>query len=124
MCRANFKYRQNSEADFACDFQSPPKVHADAVFPVTVTVQNDGNLLDVAEVKLYGDTLLATRRFEIAPGETRVYTFNVALSKTGPQTLTAILGQTAISHPIRVSKPVAESQPKPAEAQGIPRGWP
>jgi beta-glucosidase len=110
-----FQVPQKYQADFVFDLKVSSKVQKDEIFPATVTVKNQGSLLDIAEVKLYGDTLLATRRFEIAPGETRTYAFKIALSKTGPQTLTAIVGQKAVSHVVQVSEAAAESQPKPGE---------
>jgi beta-glucosidase len=103
-----FAVTKTYRADFVMNLKTANKVHKDEIFPATVTVKNQGNLLDMAEVKLYGDTLLASHRFEIAPGETRTYTFKVALGKPGKQTLTTILGQSAISHVIQVSKAAAK----------------
>jgi beta-glucosidase len=111
-----FQVSQKYQADFTYDLNLPDSVHKDEVFPVTVTVKNQGNLLDIAEVKLYGDSLLAARRFEIAPGDTRTYTFKIALPKTGAQTLTTILGQKVISHVVQVSEAAAES-PRPVNGR-------
>jgi beta-glucosidase len=101
-----FHVGQPYAADFMDDVNAPATVHAGETFPVTVTVVNQGNLLDVAEVKLYGDTLLATHRFEIAPGETRTYTFPIALPYAGAQTVMAIVGKKAMSRVIQVSAAV------------------
>jgi hypothetical protein len=73
-----------------------------------VTVKNQGNLLDVVEVKLYGKTLLNARRFEIKPGETRTYTFEATLSQAGTQDVAAVVGQKAVSHTVKVSKASAK----------------
>ncbi len=107
-----FKVSQKYQADFTCELNLPDSVHKDEVFPAILTVKNQGSLLDVAEVRIYGDVLLATRRFEIAPGETRTYTFKVALSEIGLQTLTTIAGQKAIFHVVQVSKTPAKSRLK------------
>ena len=69
-----------------------------------MTITNQGNLLDVAEVKLYGQTLLDTHRFEIGPGETRTYTFQVTLPQSGKQNLLAIVGDKVVTSPLKVFK--------------------
>jgi beta-glucosidase len=99
-----FQIAQKFRADFVCDLKAPGKIHQNETFPATVTITNQGNLLDVAEVKLYGDTLLDTHRFEIGPGETRTYTFQVAFSQDGPQNLVAIVGNKIVSHAVKVSR--------------------
>jgi beta-glucosidase len=116
-----FQIAQKSQADYTYDLKLPETVHDGEIFPATLTIINQGILLDVAEVKLYGSNLLATRRFEIAPGETRVYTFNLTLSQTGPQTVTAILGEKSISRVIQVSEPAAKLQSKPMDIHKTPR---
>jgi beta-glucosidase len=102
-----FQIAQRFQADFACDLTAPAIAHPGETFPVTVSIKNQGNLLDVAAVKLYGDSLLDSHRFEIMPGESRTHTFTVSLDKTGTQTLTVILGNKAISHSIQISAPAA-----------------
>jgi beta-glucosidase len=104
-----FQITQKFQADFVCDLKAPGKIHQNETFPATVTITNQGNLLDVAEVKLYGDTLLDTHRFEIGPGETRTYTFQVALHEDGTQNLVAIVGDKVISHAVKVSRFLARS---------------
>lgn len=92
------------QANFNYSVEAPAHVPGGEAFPVIVNVTNSGNLLDIAKINLYGDTLLASHRFEIAPGETRAYSFNVALCKSGPQTLTAIVGKEAITRTVNVLK--------------------
>jgi beta-glucosidase len=92
------------QADFNCGLEVPAQAQGGSPFVATVTVTNNGNLLDVAKISLYGDTLLGTRRFEIAPGESRSYSFNVALYKGGTQTLTVVMGKQAITRTIDVSE--------------------
>jgi hypothetical protein len=69
-----------------------------------VTITNQGNLLEVAEVKLYGNTLKDTHRFEIGPGETRTYTFQVVFPREGSQELVAIVGNKIVSQTVQVSR--------------------
>jgi beta-glucosidase len=102
-----FQIAQRFQADFACDLTAPAIAHPGETFPVTVSIKNHGNLLDVAAVKLYGDSLLDSHRFEIMPGESRTHTFTVSLDKTGTQTLTVILGNKAIAQSIQISAPAA-----------------
>ena len=102
-----FQIAQGFQADFVCDLTAPATAHSGETFPVTVSIKNQGNLLDVAAVKLYGDSLLDSHRFEIKPGESRTYTFTVSLDKTGTHTLTAILGNKAISQSIQIAAPTA-----------------
>jgi beta-glucosidase len=92
------------QADFAYALEVPAETSGGKSFPATVTVTNNGNLLDVAEIKLYGDSLLGTRRFEIPPGASRSYSFNVTLYQGGQQTLTAIVGKKAVSRLVNVSR--------------------
>jgi beta-glucosidase len=103
-----FEIDQKYQADFVCDLKTPGKVRQGETFPATVTVKNQGNLLDVVEVKLYGKTLLNARRFEIKPGETRTHTFEATLSQVGTQNVTAIVGQKVVSHTVKVSKASAK----------------
>lgn len=103
-----FEVSRRYKADFFCELKSPESIQANETFPVTVTVKNEGNLLDVAEVKLFGETLLDTRRFEIEPGETRSHVFNVSLFRSGPQNLTALIGQKVVSRSIKVGKAPAK----------------
>ncbi len=114
----DFAITQKCQADFVYTVSLPDTIHKDEVFPATVTVKNQGNLLDVADVKLYGNTLLATHRFEIAPGETRTYIFKVTLAKTGSQTLTTIIGEKAAANLVQVSEPAVKSHVRPG---GLPK---
>ncbi len=90
------------QADFAFDFNAPERIRGGEAAPVTVTITNRGNLLDVAEIKLYGDSLLDTHRFEIGPGEVRAYTFKPVIYKSDRQILVAVVGQKAVSHEIKI----------------------
>jgi beta-glucosidase len=99
-----FEMPNKYQADFSQTLVTPAKIRAGEPFRATVTVTNKGNLLDVAEVKLYGDTLLGSRRFEIGPGESRTYAFEVTLSGSGQQYLTALLGDRPVIRTIKVSK--------------------
>lgn len=99
-----FEVPRKYKADFVYDIKAPEAVRGGETFPVTVTIKNQGNILDVANIKLYGDKLLDTRRFEIDPGQTRTHTFNVAIFKGGKQSLTAIVGDQVAARAVDVSK--------------------
>ncbi len=105
-----FAVAKKYQADFAVTLKAPAKAHQDEVFLATVTVKNEGNLLDVAEIKVYGATLLDTYRFEITPGATRTNTFNVALGQQGAQNLTVVVGKKVIAQGIKVAKPLAKAK--------------
>jgi hypothetical protein len=51
---------------------------------------------------------LDTHRFEIGPGETKSYTFNASLYKSGRQNISVVLGKKLISSSILVSKAPAK----------------
>jgi hypothetical protein len=89
-------------ADFHYQMSVPARVRGGKTFPVTVTVTNSGNLLDIARIDLYSNALLGSHRFEIPPGETRAYSFDVALFKAGTQTLTAIVCKQAVTRSVTV----------------------
>ena len=99
-----FEMPQRYQARFGYSLEVPPQVEGGKPFPATVTITNDGNLLDIAAINLYSDHLLGSRRFEIPPGESRSYTFNPTEFIGGAQTLTAILGQQALTRTVDVSK--------------------
>ena len=99
-----FEVPREYKADFVSDIKAPERARGGDAVPVTITVKNQGDLLDVAEIKLCGDTVLDTRRFEIAPGETQSHTFTIPLYRSGKQTLTAMVGGKLIHHAIEVSK--------------------
>ncbi|MDP4238182.1 MAG: glycoside hydrolase family 3 N-terminal domain-containing protein [Bacteroidota bacterium] len=103
-----FEVDKKYQADFKYDLTIPEKVRGGEVFPARVTIKNEGNILDIAEIKLYGESLLGTRRFEIEPGETKTYIFHPVIYKAGKQNITVIVGQNAISSPITVSKATAK----------------
>jgi len=65
-------------------------------------------MLDIADIKLYGESLLDTRRFEIEPGETKNCTFSTVIYKSGKQNLTVIVGQKVVTSAISVSKAPAK----------------
>lgn len=99
-----FDVARKYQADFVAEIKAPDSARGGEALPVTVTVKNHGNLLDVAEIQLCGESVLDTRRFEIAPGESRSHTFSVPLYKSGKQNLTVIVGGKFIYHPVLVSK--------------------
>jgi len=98
-----FEMPKAYQADFNFDLDVPAQIQAGKSFLATVTVTNQGNLLDVAKIRLYGDTLLDSRRLEIAPGATRAYSFHITLYPGGAQNLTAIVGQRVITRTVKVS---------------------
>jgi len=98
-----FEVPRKYKADFVATVEAPESVRGGDAFQAKVTVKNQGNLLDVVEIKLCGETVLDTRRFEIEPGETRTHAFNVSLYKSGKQHLTAIVAGKLIYHAIQVS---------------------
>lgn len=98
-----FELARPYQADFVCALAAPAKVRGGEPLAVTVTVTNQGNLLDVAEVKLYGHQLLDTHRFEIEPGQSRSHTFTTTMYESGRQTLLAMVGGKLFSHSIEVS---------------------
>ncbi|MDB6016292.1 MAG: beta-glucosidase [Pedosphaera sp.] len=110
-----FRMTQKYQADFKYDLNLPDGAYKDETSPAIVTITNAGNLLDVAEVKLFGDCLLATHRFEIAPGATRSFVFKISLSKTGSQTLTTIVGNKAVSHVVQVLRGSHSGKTKPSD---------
>lgn len=63
---------------------------------VQVTVVNTGNLTDVADIKIYGDSLLGDHRSEIDAGDTVRHTFDV----TGQQQITVIVGRKLITRQV------------------------
>ena len=97
-----FTVPRTYRADFTGDLEAPPAVKGAELFPVRVTVKNRGNLTDVAIVKLYGGTLLGSYHFEMGPGETKTHVFRVSLYQSGKQSITAIIGQQAVSRQVNV----------------------
>jgi len=103
-----FEVPRKYQADFVYDFKIPSVIKGGEPFNATVTIKNQGNLIDIADIKLYGEKLSDTRRFEIEPGETKSHTFNVTLYKSGLQQITAIVGTKIVSHSINVTKAPAK----------------
>jgi beta-glucosidase len=103
-----FEVNRNYQADFDYSLTLPANTRGGESFPATVTVKNKGNLIDIADIKLYGDVLLDTHRFEIEPGETKTFTFNIALYKSGQQNVSAVIGQKIIAKTTLVSKAPAK----------------
>ncbi|MDB5110732.1 MAG: hypothetical protein JWR67_1846 [Mucilaginibacter sp.] len=99
-----FDVNRKYQADFAYTLNVPDHVQGGESFPVTVMVKNNGNLVDIADVKLYGESLLDTHRFEIEPGETKEYTFKAALYSSGQQSISAVLGKKIVAKSVLVSK--------------------
>ena len=103
-----FEVNQNYQADFDYVLSVPANVKGGETLPATVTVKNNGNLLDIADIKIYGDALLDTHRFEIEAGATKTYTFNISLYKSGARPVSVVLGQKIISKTVLVSKAPAK----------------
>lgn len=100
-----FEVPRKYAADFRFEIDAPAKAKGGEPVPVKVTVKNEGNLLDVCEVKFFGDdTLLGTRRFEIDPGQSRTHTFKVPLFRSGAQNLNVMVGTKLVGRSISVSK--------------------
>ncbi|MDD4921092.1 MAG: glycoside hydrolase family 3 N-terminal domain-containing protein [Bacteroidales bacterium] len=99
-----FEVAKRYEANFKYSLAVPEKVRGGESFSATVTIKNEGNLLDIADIRLYGESLLDTRRFEIAPGETKTYKFTPVIYNSGKQMLTVIVGSKAVSRVIEVSR--------------------
>lgn len=100
----DFDLSASYQADFNASLAVPAHVQSGTPFLATVTVTNAGNLLDIATINLYGETLLGSHRFEIAPGATRQFAFNVQLYHGGTQTLAVIMGKKALTRTIDVAK--------------------
>jgi beta-glucosidase len=105
-----FHVDRKFQADFVSTLAAPGSVHREETFPATVTVRNRGNLTDVVEVKLFGGTLLGTHRFEIEPGQSMSCQFSVAFPDGGIQNLTAIVGGSAMTQAVKVSKAAAKKR--------------
>jgi beta-glucosidase len=103
-----FEVGRSYQANFEDVLTVPANVKGGETFPATVTVKNNGNLLDIADIKIYGDILIDTHRFEIEPGETKTYTFNISLYKSGVRPVSVVLGDKIISKTIVVSKAPAK----------------
>lgn len=99
-----FSIKTKYQADFTMDIKAPGQVQGGQPFPVTLTIKNQGNLTDMITAKLYGEELIGDHHFEIAPGETRSFTFTAVLFRSGPRHLTLIAGTKILSTDIIVSK--------------------
>jgi beta-glucosidase len=102
-----FEVTKAFKADFNCTLTAPAQIESGKTFEASVTVTNEGNLLDVANIKLYGERLLDSHRFEIPPKAARTYKFEVALKKPGQQSLTVVLGSKIFNRNITVSQSTA-----------------
>ncbi len=98
-----FEVTRPYQADFVCALEAPDQARGGEPLAVTVTVTNQGNLLDVADVKLYCNRLLDTHRFEIEPGQSRSHTFETTLYESGQQTLLAMVDGKVVYHSLQVS---------------------
>jgi beta-glucosidase len=103
-----FEVNKIYQANFEYTLSTPATVRGGDNFQATVSVKNNGNLLDIADIKLYGDDLIDTHRFEIEAGETKTYTFNVSLYKSGARPVSVLVGQKIISKTVLVSKAPAK----------------
>jgi len=99
-----FEVQKAYQANFNYTLKLPEEVRGGEQFPVTVTVTNNGNLTDVANIQLYGESELDTHRFEIDPGATMSYTFNATLYNSGSGTITAVIGKKILTKRVNVLK--------------------
>jgi len=99
-----FTVPESYQAAFTTELTAPATVKGGENFQASVTVRNQGRLVDIAAIKLYGDTLLDTWRFEVEPGETKTHTFTTALFRSGEQHLTAIVGEKRTEASVTVSE--------------------
>lgn len=99
-----FDIKTSYKASFTPSMQAPANVKGGVVFPVTVTLTNEGNITDVADIKIYGETLLDDYRSEIDPAQTVTHTFNITLYKSGQQNITLIVGKKLITWPVSVAQ--------------------
>ena len=68
-------------AKFKYSMEAPTEVQSGMPFAVSVTIRNDGNLTDVAPVRLFAGVPLGAWRFEVEPGETKSHNFSVTMSQ-------------------------------------------
>ncbi|GGB02285.1 glycoside hydrolase family 3 N-terminal domain-containing protein [Puia dinghuensis] len=99
-----FEINTRYKASFMPGIQAPSGVKGGVAFPVTVTVTNEGNITDVADIKIYGETLLDDYRSEIDPGQSFTHTFEVTLYRSGRQTITVIVGKKLLTWPVNVAQ--------------------
>lgn len=100
----SFDEPERYKASFYYSLELPHrKIAKGEVFPVTVKVNNKGNLLDVAKFKLFGtNEKLGDYRFEIAPGQSKAHTFMVSLQEAGIRHLVLIAGNKMISGEVKI----------------------
>ena len=91
-------------ADFRSSVEAPASAGSGTIFPLTVTVRNQGNLTGIADIRVYGETLEASYRTEIGPGVVRSHTFQVSLYRGGVQTLTVLVGRAAYTRTVTISR--------------------
>ena len=99
-----FEIKTGRQASFTPSMQAPSNVKGGVVFPVTVTVTNEGNITDVADIRIYGEALLDDYRSEIDPAQSVRHTFGVTLYRSGPQNITVIVGKKLITWPVNVAQ--------------------
>ena len=104
----DFQVTKPYKADFSYSLKMPPFVKGGQPFATVVTIKNNGNLTDAGEVKLYGQNLIDTYRFELDPGQSITHTFNATLYKAGAQRISAIVDQQLVSRAVQVSKAPAK----------------
>ena len=97
-----FEIKTGYKASFTPSIQAPSGAKGGVDFPLTVTVKNEGNITDVADIKVYGEALLDDYRSEIDPSQAIRHTFNITLYKSGPQNITVIVGKKLITWPVNV----------------------
>ncbi|RYX82013.1 hypothetical protein EON83_21545 [bacterium] len=91
-------------ARFVYTLTTPPKIQGGAEFMATMTVKNAGNLTDITQADLYEGSKIASRRFELKPGETKSYAFPLTMYKAGAATLSLTGSDQLVSRAITVAK--------------------
>jgi beta-glucosidase len=99
-----FEVSQAYGANFSYTLKTPPVVKGGQPFDAVITITNKGNLTDAGEVKIYGQSLLDTYRFELDPGQSYTHTFSIKLYNSGEQRINAIVGDQLISQVVKVLK--------------------
>ena len=99
-----FDLKTGYKAVFVSSIQAPSStaVRGGVAFPVTVRVANQGTITDVADIKIYGETLLDDYRSEIDPGGAVEHTFNITIYRSGQQNITVIVGKKLLTLSVNV----------------------
>jgi beta-glucosidase len=95
-------------ANFVYDVKVPATAKGGEAFPVTVIVTNKGGLTDIADLKLFADSLLNDVRFELDPGQSVTHTFTTALYTSGRVNLSVLAGNKNMTRTIDIAKAPAK----------------